>query len=159
MKPETDNKTRNGRPQGLLNGLRAWGPALIWMSIIFFLSSQPKLPGPASPVWNVLLKKAGHFVVYGVLAWLVLHALRQRYEHTAQQQQIETIRRTKILRGYVWGIVVLYAISDEFHQSFVPGRHPKVMDLFIDAWGAATVLLLEGKVRAILANMWGGDQS
>jgi VanZ family protein len=37
---------------------------------------------------------------------------------------------------------VLYAISDEYHQSFVANRHPQATDVLIDACGAATALLI-----------------
>ncbi len=140
IKMRIDDKSRKGQQPRLLVWLRAWGPVLAWMGLIFYLSAQPKLPGPASPFWNILLKKIGHFVVYGVLAWLVLRAL-SRTEYVTRQRWI------------AWGFAVLYAISDEFHQSFVPGRHPKGLDLLIDACGAATVLLIEGNVRSILANV------
>ena len=41
-----------------------------------------------------------------------------------------------------WKFTVLYAASDEWHQSFVPGRHPQLTDVLIDACGAATGLLI-----------------
>jgi VanZ family protein len=143
MKTPTHNETSNEQLCPFVKGLRAWGPVVIWMGVIFYLSAQPKLPGPASPFWNILLKKLGHFTVYGVLAWLVLRALSRGRERPARQ------------RWCAWGIAVLYAMSDEFHQGFVPGRHPKVMDLLIDACGAATALLIEEKARKILADILG----
>jgi VanZ family protein len=39
-------------------------------------------------------------------------------------------------------ICVLYAISDEIHQSFVPGRGPSIIDVFIDSTGAITGIIL-----------------
>ncbi len=138
MKTQTHNKAKDAQTRGFSSWLRAWGPVLMWMGIIFYLSDQPNLPGPESPFWNILLKKLGHFIVYGVLAWLTLRALSWGREPTARQ------------RWVAWGIAVLYAISDELHQGFVPGRHPKVLDLFIDACGAGTVLLIEEKARAIV---------
>ena len=42
-----------------------------------------------------------------------------------------------------WLLAVTYALSDEFHQSFVPGRNPSILDVFIfDGLGAAIGLLL-----------------
>jgi VanZ family protein len=40
-----------------------------------------------------------------------------------------------------WGLCILYAITDEYHQSFVPGRSPRGMDVGIDALGAVLGLL------------------
>jgi VanZ family protein len=44
---------------------------------------------------------------------------------------------------------VLYAVSDEYHQSFTPGRHSSGYDVIIDACGAFTVLglLYTRKIR------------
>ncbi len=110
--------------------LRRWGPPLALMALIFFLSSRPKLPGPENPLWNLLVKKGGHFVVFGALAWLYVRAL--------------TDERPARARDYwlAWGLTLLYAISDEFHQSFTPGRHPALSDVVIDQLGAATALLI-----------------
>jgi VanZ family protein len=144
MKTQTHNKAKDAQARGFSSWLRAWGPVLVWMGVIFYLSDQPKLPGPESPFWNIVLKKMAHFIVYGILAWLVLHALNRGSEPPKRRQRI------KFIRWYAWGIAVLYAISDEFHQSLVPGRHPKVLDLLIDACGAGTVLLVEEKARAIV---------
>ena len=46
-------------------------------------------------------------------------------------------------RWLAWLLAVLYAISDEFHQSFVPGRHPSPWDVLIfDNFGALIALWL-----------------
>ena len=44
-------------------------------------------------------------------------------------------------------MAVLYAVTDEIHQGFVPGRNPQFTDLLIDAAGAATPLLLARVAR------------
>jgi len=44
--------------------------------------------------------------------------------------------------GMAFSVCVLFAVSDEFHQQFVPGRGPQVRDVFIDSSGAALGLLL-----------------
>jgi VanZ family protein len=41
-----------------------------------------------------------------------------------------------------WGLAVLYGLSDEWHQSFVPGRTPDIVDIVTDAFGAAVGLFL-----------------
>jgi VanZ family protein len=115
--------------------LHAWGPALLWMSLIFFLSSRSTLPGPDDPLWNTLLKKAGHFLVYAVLARLYLRAL---------EGTTGTLPRGAWI---AWGLAALYALSDEVHQGFVPGRHPAIIDGLIDGAGAATALLIRQPVR------------
>lgn len=102
-----------------------WLAVIAWMTLIFAVSSQPRLPKLSEPLLDVLLKKAAHFIEYGILAalfWRALALLRQ------------------IWLG-AWLLAALYAASDEWHQSFVPGRQPSPSDVLIDAFGAATALL------------------
>lgn len=93
--------------------------ALAWMAVIFVFSSQPKSDIPTFGVWDTLIKKAGHMLEYAILAWLWYRALGRLHGWAA------------------WGITALYAASDEFHQSFTPGRHAQIADVIIDAAGAA----------------------
>lgn len=110
--------------------VKAWAPPLIWMGFIFFLSSQSTLPSPPDPLWNTLLKKTGHAVAYALLAWLYARAFYRT-------------ESTSVLSGRLaWGAAMLYAITDEFHQGLVPGRHPTVTDGLIDALGAGLGVLL-----------------
>ncbi len=51
------------------------------------------------------------------------------------------LKWNKKLAGWAWILAVLYAITDEFHQSFISGRHPSLFDVFLfDATGAAVAL-------------------
>lgn len=108
-----------------------WLPVLAWMGLIFALSAQPDLPHAPDPWLDVLLKKAAHASVYGVLAWLFLWALRGRKPASDQ------------LRLLSLALTLAYAVSDELHQALVPGRHPSTVDFLIDAGGATLALLLE----------------
>jgi VanZ family protein len=107
-------------------GLR-WAAVIAWMGVIFFLSSRPDLPNFA-PGLPGLEEIGGHLTTYGVLAALLWWALRGsavRYPAT-------------------WALVlaVSYGVTDEFHQSFVPGRDMSVSDLMVDLIGASVVLLV-----------------
>jgi len=97
---------------------------LLWMGLIFFLSAQPDLPHPQTGWLNLLLSSAAHIFMFGVLAVLWAWALGQGRH------------------GWLvaLALTVLYALSDEFHQSFVPGRHADPFDLVCDALGAAVGL-------------------
>ena len=105
-----------------------WLPALLWMGGIFYLSAQPQLPSLTSHWLDDMVKTAGHFGGYAVLAYLYLRIARAGRWNG----------RTGL--GMVFGCAMLYALSDEFHQSFVPGRDPNALDLLTDAAGAATAL-------------------
>jgi VanZ family protein len=95
--------------------------------LIFFLSAQSKLPDLGLGATS-LQSIGGHLAVYAVLAVLLQRALEQ----------------TGIRRPALWAllIAVLYGLSDEFHQHFVPGRTPTLFDLATDAVGAAVALAL-----------------
>ncbi|HIE37645.1 MAG TPA: hypothetical protein EYP77_00985 [Anaerolineae bacterium] len=110
--------------------LLRWLPALAWMGLIFALSAQPDLPHAPRPWLDTLLKKGGHAVAYGVLAWLYLRALRGS---SARDQA----------RPMAALLAVAYALTDELHQAFVPGRHPSPVDVLIDGAGALLAMALE----------------
>lgn len=103
-----------------------WGPALIWMAAIFFVSSQSSLPQAPDTLLDLILKKGLHMIAYGVLAGLFWRALNSR----------PALPRA----GMSWLLAVLYAATDEYHQTFVPGRHGRPMDLIFDGVGALIAL-------------------
>ena len=100
------------------------------MGIIFLLSAQPG--GSFSLPHIPGLDKIFHFIIYAVLAVSVLFALPE-----AKYRQYP--RRISLL---VVLFCILYGISDEFHQSFVPGRFASVVDLAADTAGAVAAVLL-----------------
>ena len=99
-----------------------WLPSFLWMSFIFYLSAQSGLPGPA---W---ISITGHIVEYGVLAALLYFALSR----TTTLGHQKTVILAVIL-------ATLYGVTDEWHQSFVPGRVPDPMDLLTDFLAATVV--------------------
>ena len=103
-----------------------WLAVAGWLALIFFLSSQSQLPSPPDPWADLIFKKGAHFTVYAVLAVLLRRALPP----------------SRWIWALSWILAVLYAASDEWHQSFVPGRHPQLTDVLIDACGATTGLLI-----------------
>jgi VanZ family protein len=104
--------------------LSSWAPVLVWAGLIYFLSSIPHLNSGLGK-WDTFLRKGAHIIEYTVLTALVLRALRQTWRHWPWRQA--TFVAT--------AVVVLYACSDEFHQSFVPGRGPSPVDVLIDSVG------------------------
>lgn len=116
--------------------LKAFAPAVIWAAIIFLFSSQPTLPGFDSGFLDFVLKKSAHMFVYGVLFWLVSRGVDMVVG-------VKTNIRVRLLVPLV--IVLFYAISDELHQSLVPGRYPTLRDIGYDLLGALVVLLRKHK--------------
>jgi VanZ family protein len=109
-----------------------WLPPLAWMGLIFFLSAQPDLPHAPDPWIDTLIKKIGHALVFGLLAWLYLRALRERFPSAT------------MLRWASAGLAFLYAASDEYHQMFVLGRKGRLFDVGIDTVGICCAMLLDG---------------
>jgi VanZ family protein len=106
---------------------RRWALVAVWMGVIFYFSSRSTLPKPKGVSAN-LESIAGHLMVYAVLALLVNFAL--------SDTGISSIRRLT----YSFLFALIYGVTDEFHQSLVPGRDPALFDLAMDALGAVTAL-------------------
>jgi VanZ family protein len=105
----------------LLSIVPRWFPALTLMLIIFVFSSQPKNNLPNFQNWDSIIKKSGHVIGYGLLALSYFHMLK----YNKKQYWL------------AWLLAVLYAATDEFHQSFVPGRNSSIVDVFLfDGLGA-----------------------
>jgi VanZ family protein len=98
-----------------------WIAVVAWMGMIFVLSSQPNLDVEGSQRLHFGVYKLAHVIVFAVLGALVAGATR----------------RLNVSRAvwWAWVCVVLYAIADEIHQAFVPGRTSLVTDVGIDAIG------------------------
>jgi VanZ family protein len=119
-----------------------WLPAILVMAVIFAFSSTPSDELPRFGFWDLVVKKGGHMLGYGLLALAYLFALAP--EAGGQGTGGRGVR------PYVAAILmtILYALSDEFHQSFVPGRHPSLVDaLVVDQAGAGLALLAARLVR------------
>ena len=105
----------------VLPRLRRWIPAILYMVLIFYSSSQSD---PAPPLTRNVWDKALHAGGYAVLALLYVWALAG-----------EALTWTAIALTAI-GLTSAYAASDEFHQVFTPGRIPDVRDWFADTLGA-----------------------
>ncbi len=108
-----------------------WLLVLLWMMLIFYLSGRPDLPHHPEHFVDLIAKKVGHVAEYGILAGLVWWACPRSGERES---------RRIILYAFVFS--ALYAISDEVHQFFVPGRNAQVFDVGFDLLGAVMALLL-----------------
>jgi VanZ family protein len=115
--------------------LSLWGPVILQMAIIFgasSLSDPGPLPGGVSD-------KGGHLIGYVILSVVLLRAL-------AGGRIAGVTWRTALLA--ILG-ATLYGVSDEFHQSFVPGRTPDVMDIMADCAGACIGSGVGGLLRFV----------
>lgn len=120
--------------------VRRWLPPVVWMGIIFLASAQPTLPSVPGR-WDLLLKKTMHVAAYGGLAWLYMRALRG--DELGRGGLDDTT-----VRAVSAGMALLYALSDEYHQTFVPGRNGSLIDVAIDGIGVLGVILLDWAHRS-----------
>jgi VanZ family protein len=112
-----------------------WGMAVLMMVTIFIFSTRPSTGLPDFGSWDYFVKKGGHMLGYALLALAYWRGLN-----------LEPGKK-----WLAWGLAVCYAISDEIHQAFVPGRHTSLFDiLFFDNLGAILGLVLWGGMRAVM---------
>jgi len=127
----SDIDSPDARERGLghdvRRALRLWLPVVAWAGLIFSLSSVPDL-GTGLGGWDLLLRKIAHAAEYAILGALLARALGRPWA------------------AFVVGVA--YAISDEVHQSFVPGRAGAPLDVAIDTVGVAAGVLLWTRVLA-----------
>jgi VanZ family protein len=133
--------------------LKYWLPVLVWMAVIFAVSSDrmsyqhssriigplvhrlfPHLSDVAYHGVVVCVRKYVHLAGYAVLALLLWRAWRKPAEPGRAPWRWSDA-------GLVLALVVLYAATDEIHQTFVPSRVASVRDVLLDATGAALALL------------------
>jgi VanZ family protein len=97
-------------------------PVILWAFVLFALSSIPNLPSPIHiGTWD---DKLSHFVAYAILGALLLRAV-------ARHAALPKARDFKISLT----VGILYGITDELHQYFVPGRYMEFNDFIADALG------------------------
>ena len=113
----------------VLRRLDLWLPPVALMGLIFFLSAQPDLSSGLG-AWDILLRKLAHATVYAALTYLWWRALRAGSGPDP----------TRPLAA-AWLIAIAYSATDEWHQTFVTGRHGSPADVLIDAAGASAAAL------------------
>ena len=132
---------------------RVWryGPLLLWMGFIFFASTSefsasntgrilrplllwlnPNMSEESLRLVHFIVRKLAHLTEYAILGLLVARA----FTYSAHQVLLRWWFLFSLL------IVVAYALSDEFHQRFVPSRTGSIYDSFIDITGGLLALSL-----------------
>jgi uncharacterized protein YfiM (DUF2279 family) len=106
-----------------------WVPALFMMVIIFLISSLPAYRIPYFGEYDVLIKKFAHALGYAMLGLAYFYALPRRISVTH-----------KVILAFM--MAILFALSDEFHQSFVEGRTSSLNDVVIDGCGTILALII-----------------
>jgi VanZ family protein len=143
-----------------MNRILSWSAVILWSVLIYSMSAQPAAvsnglsKGMTEVIiehaekvvpnedfnlgkLNHIVRKNAHFFLYLILAILVTYALRQ------------SGREGKSAYGLALLISALYAISDEFHQLYVPGRGAQISDVLLDSAGALVGIVGDIVIRRV----------
>ena len=151
MIQETLRTSRVTNSSSFGNRLWRYGPVVIWAAAIFVFSSGifsgsntstivwplvqwvfPGISDSGLALVHGLIRKASHFVEYAILALLAARALR-----TSSREFLSSHWFAVSLT-----FVAVYALSDEFHQSFVSSRTASIYDSLIDTAGGLAALII-----------------
>lgn len=108
-------------------------PPLLWAGVIFFLSSQPSLPSFNLSIIDFFFKKSAHIIVYFTLYLLTWRGLQMLQLH------LPTYHPRIWLTALIF--CLLYAITDEYHQSLVAYRTATLQDIGYDLLGVLLAFL------------------
>ena len=136
--------------QSVQQRLWRYGPLIIWMAFIFFASTSefsasktsrfirplllwlfPNITDAKIALVHTLTRKAAHFTEYAVLGLLAARAFSVSSHQWIQRAwfQVATV------------LIVVYALTDEYHQTFVPSRTGSIYDSGIDIAGGLVALI------------------
>jgi len=114
-----------------------WGPLVLWACAIFWMSSQPVVPHPGRRIGiaDDLTDYGGHILSFGLLAVLTWRVVRTRPGFLRQVP----LAAMPWLAGL---LAAVYALTDEVHQSMVPGRTASIRDWLADVLGVLVACTL-----------------
>ena len=140
--------------------IKAWGPVIIWLLLIFLGSSdlmsaehtsrfitpflhwlKPDVSAATITHFHLVVRKAAHLTEYAILAGLLFRALRTLIDSA----------RWRVALAFFPALI--FAAADEFRQSLVPSRNSSLGDVCIDCAGALLGILI---CRAIHVRWRGG---
>jgi len=146
-------------PRTAQSGSRLWryAPLALWLAVIFFASTDelsgskttlviepflrwlfPHITAQRVHLVHLLVRKAAHFSEYAILGLFAARAFR-------------TSRHTLLRANWfpaALALIGVYALLDEYHQSFVPSRTASIYDSMVDVAGGLTVLVAIGLWQA-----------
>lgn len=123
-----------------------WITTIAWAGLIYFLSAQPEIRVVATDL-DKILRKFAHAFFFAVLMILVYRSLLWTVRTKMREFELRKDFDASILIETLLLIIsvlisILYAASDEYHQSLVPTRNGSVCDVLIDTAGVLVSALL-----------------
>jgi VanZ like family len=114
-----------------------WLPFIVWALVIFSFSANPAVKTSEVHWQDFVVKKTAHLVEYFIFSLLLYRAL--------VNSQIS--KRNAVI--YTLIAAFCYGATDELHQSFTPGREPRLRDVMIDATGSLLFVLFLYKIMPL----------
>jgi VanZ family protein len=108
-----------------MNFLRYWGLVIVWAVLLFYLSGLPHLILIQKGIVNAVAHIVAHFIMYYIFAFLLARAFVHDGMSLKKSMAVSFL------------IALLYAMGDEYHQLFIPGRYAEIQDVLVDGAGAA----------------------
>ncbi|MAF20729.1 MAG: hypothetical protein CMI55_03540 [Parcubacteria group bacterium] len=105
-----------------------WLLVFVWAGFIFFLSHQPDLKSGLSHQWDFIFRKLAHITEYAILTLLLFRVI----------SQYKLSERKILILVFVFAL--FYALTDEYHQSFILGRQATFRDVLIDSIGILLIV-------------------
>ena len=120
----------------MIKKIASWSLVFLWSALIFYLSSIPDLKIVQISFLDFVLRKIAHITEYAFLCVSYILALKNTTKLTY----------TKVyLLSMIFSII--YAITDEIHQRFVPGRSCNFFDLLFDTTGVVIGSIVHKKIK------------
>ena len=106
-----------------------WIALLMWIGLIWTLSSLPVVPSAGSDFWDYLVRQGAHLGLHAVLAVLAWRAASLSWGAST---------------GFVFaiGLAIPHAVLDELYQALVPGRDANLEDVIYNLLGVLLALVL-----------------
>lgn len=97
---------------------------ILWAGAIYFLSSRPLAIFVVVDYWEFLIRKLAHMFEFAVLTFLIFRVFKYTEKRHVYWDMFGALT-----------LAIVYAIFDEYHQTFVPGRTGTYTDVLIDSAG------------------------
>lgn len=115
-----------------------WLPPLLWMGVIFYMSSQKSIATGGNLAADFITFKTLHVVEYAFLFLLLYRAINSiSYMNSA------------LYSVFSFSVAMLYSITDELHQLTIPSRSGRFMDVLFDLTGMIIMYGIIKKIRLI----------
>ncbi len=112
----------------MIKNLCRWGPAVACAALIFTFSHQSDPPGAE---WFAAYDHVVHFLEYAVFALTLVWGATSGFRLSL------TIKSA----AAVCAVALLYAFSDEWHQSLIPNRDASLLDVAADELGSLSCVM------------------